>query len=170
MKRSAFKRKAPAAPQAPDRETRLEERAARALAQLMPKATVAICRAAMTDALRTGTGIAFVSIPKGPPAKPGKRTPTAEERAWMDAIVEHGCICCILDGNPPRPAAVHHILRGGQRMGHLYTIPLCDPGHHQGGQPLGLISRHPWKARFEEKYGTELELLELVKKRLAQRI
>lgn len=101
-------------------------------------------------------------------SKPGKRAPTAEEKKWMDAIVQHGCICCFLDGNPPRPTAVHHILRGGQRIGHMYTLPLCDPGHHQNGQQLGLISRHPWKARFEAKYGTELELLTLVSSRIKQ--
>lgn len=98
--------------------------------------------------------------------KPGKGTPTKEEARWMSDIVEHGCICCILDGNPPRPAAVHHILSGGRRKGHLYTLPLCDPGHHQNGQSLGMVSRHPDKARFEAQYGTELELLEVVQARI----
>ncbi len=102
---------------------------------------------------------AVVASPKGETAKPGKRAPNAHERAWMDWIVSRGCVCCALDGMPSRPAAVHHILRGGLRMGHLFTLPLCDPGHHQQGAPLGLISRHPWKARFEARYSTELELL-----------
>lgn len=44
-------------------------------------------------------------------------------------------------------------------MGHLHSLPLCDPGHHQQGQQLGLVSRHPWKAKFEQRYGTEEELL-----------
>jgi hypothetical protein len=74
-----------------------------------------------------------------------------------------GCVACRLDGLGFRPAAVHHILRGGRRIGHLFTLPLCDPGHHQGGQPLGMLSRHPWKAQFEARYGTELELLELLR-------
>jgi hypothetical protein len=106
--------------------------------------------------------------PKDVKAKPGKGAPNREEREWMDSLVAHGCICCILDGQQPRETAVHHILRGGRRMGHLYTIPLCDPGHHQGGQSLGMVSRHPWKARFEAKYGTELELLYLVQKRISK--
>jgi hypothetical protein len=29
---------------------------------------------------------------------------------------------------------------------------------------MGLISRHPWKAQFEARYGSEAELLELTKK------
>lgn len=97
--------------------------------------------------------------PKGEKARPGKRAPTAAEREWMNWIVAFGCVACRKDGYLPRPTAVHHLLRGGQRIGHLHAIGLCDPGHHQGGQPLGLISRHPWKTRFETQYGTEAELL-----------
>jgi hypothetical protein len=84
----------------------------------------------------------------------------------MDAIVEHGCVACRADGVAPRATAVHHLIRGGHRIGHLFTLPLCDPGHHQGGAQLGLVSRHPWKARFEQRYGTELELLAKLKQEL----
>ena len=100
-----------------------------------------------------------MTIAKEVKAKPGKGTANAEERAWMDFIVAYGCIACHMDGHGFTPPAVHHILRGGRRIGHLFTLPLCDPGHHQGGAPRGMVSRHPWKARFEAKYGTELELL-----------
>lgn len=103
-----------------------------------------------------------LAAPKGEVARPGKRAPTAQEREWMDWIAAQGCICCRLDGLPPRPTAVHHILRGGLRMGHMYTLPLCQPGHHMDGAQFGIVSRHPWKHRFEEKYGTELELLSIL--------
>jgi hypothetical protein len=106
-------------------------------------------------------GEAVVPVPKDVQAKPGKRAPTVAEKAWMDAITSLGCIACHIDGHPGTPAAVHHLLRGGQRIGHLFTIPLCDPGHHQNGQAIGKVSRHPWKARFEAQYGTEMELLDL---------
>jgi hypothetical protein len=99
------------------------------------------------------------AVPKHVKARPGKRAPTVNEREWMDAIVEHGCIACWLDGHQPRPCCPHHIISGGRRLGHLFTIPLCDPGHHQNGAPLGLICRHPYKARFESRYGTEFALL-----------
>jgi hypothetical protein len=97
--------------------------------------------------------------PKEVEAKPGKRTPTKAEREWMDAIVAYGCIACRIDGNGFRPAAVHHIVRGNRRIGHLFTLPLCDPGHHQNGAQFGMTSRHPWKAQFEQKYGSEDHLL-----------
>lgn len=93
-------------------------------------------------------------------AKPGKGGATVEEKAWMDWIRAYGCIACRLDGAGYVPAVVHHILRGGRRIGHLHTIPLCDPGHHQLDSSSGKIPRHPFKARFEARYGTEQELLE----------
>jgi hypothetical protein len=106
--------------------------------------------------------------PKGEKAKPGKRAPTVEERRWLDAIVSHGCVACEMDGTlvqgsdgvyEPRRPQVHHILRGGRRMGHLWTLPLCD-GHHQHGTGApGLIARHPTKAQFEHRYGSEDFLL-----------
>lgn len=108
-----------------------------------------------------------LQVPKMAPNRPGKRTPTAEESAWMCAIAELGCIACWIDGQPPRPTAIHHMLSGGRRIGHLYTLPLCDPGHHQNGASIGLISRHPWKARFEDRYGSEDYLLERSKKMVA---
>lgn len=100
-----------------------------------------------------------VAVPKAEKAKPGKRTPTAEERRWMDFIVAYGCIACRMDGLGIVPPCVHHILRGGRRMGHLFTLGLCDPGHHQNGAQFGMVSRHPWKARFEQRYGSEEFLL-----------
>lgn len=90
----------------------------------------------------------------------GKVAPNAAEQAWMDKARAFGCIVCHLHHNAPNtPAVIHHILQGGRRMGHLYTIPLCDPGHHQHSPTPAKISRHPHKARFESTYGPELELL-----------
>lgn len=100
-----------------------------------------------------------VQIVKEVAAKPGKGAPTVLEKKWMASITAFGCIACYIDGMACRPGAVHHLVRGNRRIGHLFTICLCDPGHHQGGQSLGLVSRHPWKAQFEKRYGTELELL-----------
>lgn len=106
------------------------------------------------------------TFPKGVKHRPGKRSPTREEQRWMNAIVESGCIACRIDGQPPRPTTVHHILRGGVRMGHLFSLPLCDIGHHQKGEHLGLVSLHPTKAAFEARYGTEWDLLARLKTEL----
>ena len=101
----------------------------------------------------------FNPHPKGIKAKPGKGTPNAAERRWMTAITRHGCVACHIDGNGFREPCVHHILQGGVRLGHLYTLPLC-PGHHVDGTgAAGLIARHPFRVRFEGAYGAELDLL-----------
>lgn len=93
----------------------------------------------------------------GPSKPPNKR-----EREWMARVADYGCIACRMEGNF-RQAAVHHIVSGNKRMGHLFTLPLCDPGHHQNGAQFDMVSVHPYKARFEAKYGTQLELLAKLK-------
>lgn len=99
-------------------------------------------------------------IPKGTQARPGKRAPTVAEKRWMDAIVGFGCFACFLDGERDVPAAVHHLVEANRRLGHLYTLPLCDPGHHQNGKPQGRTSIHPGRSpAFIKHYGTERELL-----------
>ncbi|MBQ1764315.1 MAG: hypothetical protein IIZ92_15610 [Aquincola sp.] len=111
-----------------------------------------------------GTARMVVPLPKAPRAKPGKRAPMKREAEWMTAITSYGCIVCRRQGRGFVPAAVHHLLRGGQRIGHLHSIPLCDPGHHQGATAgSGEVSRHPNKTRFEAAYGTEAELLAAVR-------
>lgn len=94
--------------------------------------------------------------------KSGRSTtkPTNEESAWMGWITDFGCVVCALQHKVKTPCAVHHIVEGGRRLGHLFTIGLCDPGHHQNTPDKALkISRHPTKQRFEAEYGTEYELL-----------
>lgn len=88
---------------------------------------------------------------------------TNAEDEWMGRITQLGCIVCALRGHLGTPAAIHHILHAGRRISHLHTIPLCDPGHHQNGDGVIKVSRHPTKARFEDEYGTEAELLEATK-------
>lgn len=103
---------------------------------------------------------AFKAPAKRSRMKQGKVPPTAAESRWMAAIAELGCVVCIKFHHVRTPAAVHHIVEGGRRLGHMFTIPLCDPGHHQNTPTPLKISRHPTKARFEEAYGTEYDLLE----------
>jgi hypothetical protein len=94
---------------------------------------------------------------------------TKAEREWMDSISSLGCIACRVIGIAGVPGAVHHLLSGGRRIGHLSTICLCDPGHHQNPPTgSGKIPRHPFKARFERTYGTEAQLLEMTKEFVAK--
>ncbi len=93
---------------------------------------------------------------------------TSAEAEWMDAIVRMGCVVCLLQGHPNTPAEVHHLLRGSRRIGHLWTIGLCAPGHHRYGDGVIKISRHPWKSQFVAAYGTEAELLKKTQRLVAE--
>lgn len=87
-----------------------------------------------------------------------KKAPTKEEKEWMASIVRLGCVVCRLRGLGESPADCHHLLSGGRRMGHLFTIPLCAIHHRRGSK--GHISRDQCLRRFEAEYGTEQQLLE----------
>jgi len=97
----------------------------------------------------------------------GKK-PTKAETKWIESIVEYGCVVCRNEGKHT-PPQVHHI-NGSKKEGcHFDTIPLCYY-HHQGhNDDSAYTSRHPFKARFEERYGTDLELLAQIREELAAR-
>lgn len=86
--------------------------------------------------------------------------PSREEQEWMEDVADAGCIVCYLYRHIVRgPACVHHLLRAGRRISHLLTIGLCHQ-HHQGNlNTPELVSRHPYKAEFERRYGDEFTLL-----------
>jgi hypothetical protein len=69
--------------------------------------------------------------------KRGRSTgnPTKAEAAWIDAIKRAGCICCEAEGFPHEDGGsvveAHHLLSGGIRRGHIYTVGLCA-WHHRG--------------------------------------
>ena len=90
-----------------------------------------------------------------------KKRPNKKERIHLARIAEMNCLIC------ERPANIHHCrnygtgnVGMGNRSSSYHTIPLCYD-HHQGQ-----FSIHNNKKEFEKKYGTEKELLEIVKRRL----
>jgi hypothetical protein len=77
----------------------------------------------------------------------------------MDAAAQIGCIACKGMGVYTPEISLHHIDGRTKEGAHFKTIPLCYP-HHQGGDAHGpFVSVHPWKRRFEERFGTQEELL-----------
>lgn len=86
----------------------------------------------------------------------------------MDAITQLGCICCRTEGHYS-PAEVHHMLSGGRRMGHLYTLPLCYLHHRSGRNDAWIVSRDHSQRRFEARYGKEMDLLTKVQELVAVR-
>lgn len=94
---------------------------------------------------------------------------TKLEHAWLDAITQLGCIVCLLFLKVFSPAEPHHMLSGGRRRGHLFSIPLC-PGHHRFGMDdERATSRDQCRRRFEARYGTEDSLLAKSRQLVEQR-
>lgn len=89
-----------------------------------------------------------------------KKKANQAEREHMGKVAELGCMICAM------PACVHHITTGvgmGQRASHYETIPLCPTHHQHGGYGVAI---HAGKKEWERLYGTELQLLEEVRKSL----
>lgn len=89
--------------------------------------------------------------------------PTKSDKRYWDAVAQLGCIACRLDGNFNPVVSIHHV-DGRTKVGaHRKVLPLCA-GHHQDGTGAdkSMIAAHPYKARFEAKYGTQKELMNLV--------
>jgi hypothetical protein len=93
---------------------------------------------------------------------------TRAESEWMSSIVDLGCIVCILSGKGASPAEPHHMLSGGRRMGHMFTIPLCYSHHRSGRNDDEVTSRDQSQRRFEKRYGSEQYLLAKTREHVAK--
>jgi len=86
------------------------------------------------------------------------RSPTVEEKRFHDLLCrEIGCIACRADGRFNTWVSVHHFDGRTKPWAHWLVLPLCGSHHQDDGS--GAISVHPWKARFEAKYGKQPVLL-----------
>jgi hypothetical protein len=86
----------------------------------------------------------------------------------MQAVQALGCIVCRLEGLGYVEAEIHHVLKNGRRMGHMFVLPLCALHHRIGYNHVEIVSRHPWKREFEARYGTEEQLLARVDEMLSR--
>lgn len=119
------------------------------------------------------------------PLKQGRSTgrPT-DAQAWrLVTIKKLGCICCMLNRERGVPTAyfgvceAHHLLSGGRRRGHDFTIGLCR-WHHQERPPYDMGVREASERfgpslaggskPFHATYGTDDELLAMQNALLAK--
>lgn len=86
------------------------------------------------------------------------RTPNAEEKAWMSAVCEFGCIVCFLELGLWTECCPHHMDGKTKPDAHKKSIGLCSR-HHQISGP-GYKSGHgDGKFQFEREHGSEEFLL-----------
>lgn len=87
------------------------------------------------------------------------------EKEHLNKLAELGCLACHLQGTPGTKAEIHHMRDGvgmSQRSSHFRALPLCCI-HHRGTAGLSVPSIHGSKNAFIEAFGTESELLEILK-------
>jgi hypothetical protein len=71
-------------------------------------------------------------------------------------------LCALTKALITHAVEIHHVVGKTKEEAHMKVLPLCFD-HHRGGKNVEpVISRHPWKKRFETAYGTEQELLEQI--------
>ncbi|EDW6362012.1 DUF968 domain-containing protein [Salmonella enterica subsp. enterica] len=84
---------------------------------------------------------------------------TKAENAHIQKLVDYGCIVCRNEMNVYTAPTIHHMRAGqgtGQRAPWSRTLPLCHVHHQDGGHGVAL---HAGQKTWEQKYGTEEELL-----------
>lgn len=94
-----------------------------------------------------------------------RKSRTKADQASMNAVAGVGCIACCMDGHPGTPPELHHPRAGtggGQKAPDSDVIPLCPP-HHRGTMHPVVPSIHLDKLKFIARYGTEGELLAVVR-------
>ena len=89
------------------------------------------------------------------------RGANAKDKKHMASVVDIGCIVCLNLGLGCRPCEIHHVYGKTIEDAHLKVLPLCFE-HHRMGSDKEPISRHPYKKRFIDAYGTEESLLNQV--------
>jgi len=91
--------------------------------------------------------------------KTRQRAVTPDEKAMWDRLAQLGGVACMKDGHYNPHVSIHHC-DGRTKPGcHGLVLPLCGSHHQDDGS--GAIAIHPWKARFEKRYGTQAELMVL---------
>lgn len=88
------------------------------------------------------------------------RTPTKAEKELHGRMAALGCIACRKDGIFNPHVSVHHIDGRTKPGAHRLVLPLCAQHHqHDDTDQAGRIGVHPYKARFEARYGRQADLL-----------
>lgn len=100
------------------------------------------------------------------------RTPTADEKRFMDKMGKLPCVACLLNGKQSPLISLHHIDGRTKPGAHFEILPLCVY-HHQHAASPDVRRRYPWlvpvhacgsvggRAVFEQYNNTQQFLLEL---------
>ncbi|PWF25037.1 hypothetical protein DD235_02385 [Corticimicrobacter populi] len=87
------------------------------------------------------------------------KAPTAEQLRFWDLLASLGCIASRKDGFFDPMVSIHHIDGRTKPNAHWLVLPLSAGNHQDGTGAPGRIAVHPHKARFEDIYGRQINLL-----------
>ena len=82
-------------------------------------------------------------------------------KQYWSKVAALGCIACRKDGLFNDFVSIHHVDGRTKPGAHYKVLPLCGPHHQTGGESAPAI--HPYKARFEAKYGKQEDLLKEIR-------
>ena len=92
--------------------------------------------------------------------------PTKADKLFWDRLIDEvGCIACWIEGISNHYATIHHIDGRAKPGAHRRVLPLCGPHHQTGGEGVAI---HPFKTRWEAKYGNQYDLLAQVRKLIGE--
>jgi len=89
----------------------------------------------------------------------GKK-PNKQEQKWINAIKEYGCVICKKHRGVFTTPEIHHTTGGNN---HIDALPICFFDHNSRLRNDEVVSRHPYKAEFARRYGSDAELLEFMR-------
>lgn len=90
------------------------------------------------------------------------KSKTKAEKLHLSRVAALGCIVCRNLNYGESPAEIHHCSSGtglSVRADNFHVIPLCHAHHRTGGYGVAI---HAGRKSWEEKFGTEAELLSQV--------
>lgn len=88
------------------------------------------------------------------------RAVTAEQKRFHDMLcTKIGCIASHKDGFFDPICSIHHIDGRTKPWAHWLVLPLSAGNHQDGTGAPGRIAVHPWKTRFQNRYGNQMDLL-----------
>lgn len=88
------------------------------------------------------------------------RPVTVEQKRFHDMLcTKIGCIASRKDGFFDPICSIHHIDGRTKPWAHWLVLPLSAGNHQDGTGAPGRIAVHPWKTRFQDRYGNQMDLL-----------
>lgn len=92
--------------------------------------------------------------------KSKQRPVTEEDKKLWDRLAALGCVACLREGVFEPDVSIHHVDGRTKPDCHKKVLPLCASHHQDGtGKNPQYIAVHPWKTRFEARFGTQKELM-----------